>query len=145
MIEDYPVRVQAAHRNPDGKMVRHGGCSCGAVRFVLVGEPVKVGICHCSECRKATGGVFVAYADWYAEAFSYSGFVETYKGRSFCPLCGSRLFHLAEDGVEVMLGALDDVPSGLVPTREGWITRREPWLHAVDSAGQYDKDPPREA
>ena len=35
---------------------------CGAVRFVCDGRPVKVNLCHCQMCRKASGAPVVAWA-----------------------------------------------------------------------------------
>ena len=125
----------------DGTRLRQGGCACGAVRFTVRGEPLKTGVCHCTLCRKFSGSAFVTYADWPPEAFSMTGEVRTYEGRSFCPLCGSRVFHLSEHQAEVMLGALDEVPSGLAPAQEGWIKRREPWLHPLAGTGQAEEDP----
>lgn len=122
-----------------------GGCRCGTVRYTLRGEPLKIGLCHCTECRKETGAPYLYYADWPLDRFTVSGSYATYEGRSFCPTCGGTLFHLGDDGVEVALGSLDEAPIGLVPTREGWIRRREPWLVAVPGAGQFRQDPPRGA
>jgi len=34
-----------------------GGCLCGAVRYVLKGEPRAIAICHCTPCQKQTGSV----------------------------------------------------------------------------------------
>src|SRR5947207_1671695 len=88
----------------DTRMVtREGGCSCGAVRYQVTGEPIMVGICHCTSCRKATGSVFMAYADWPPEAFVTTGEVRTFDGRTFCPNCGSRLYQLSEDHVEIKI------------------------------------------
>lgn len=142
-MSDYPVLRPEPRADADGIRLRQGGCSCGAVRFTVWGEPLVVGICHCTECRKATGAVAMAYADWPRDAFTTTGEVRTHRGRSFCPVCGSRLFHLAErDGtVEILLGALDEAPGDLRPTREGWIIRREPWLAPIAGAGQFDRDP----
>lgn len=121
--------------------IRHGGCACGAVRYQLRGEPLQVGLCHCADCRKETGSIFLAYADWPLSALSSSGDYRTYEGRSFCPDCGTRLFHLSEAHAEICLGSLDDAPNGLVPTREGWIKRREPWQAAATGAAQHREDP----
>lgn len=83
----------------------------------------------------------MAYADWPRSAFSLSGEARTHVGRSFCATCGSRLFHLQPHKVEVLLGALDEGPSDLLPTREGWIIRRETWLTALAGAEQAERDP----
>ena len=127
-----------------GDIIRHGGCACGAVRYEVRGEPAKVGLCHCADCRKETGSAFLYYADWLGGSFSYTGEIATFHGRSFCPRCGSRLFRLDEDGgAEICVGSLDDAPTGLHPSREGWIKRREPWMIPVPGAFQAVEDPPR--
>ena len=120
---------------------RTGGCLCGRVRYRLAGEPFLVGVCHCTDCRKESGSMFIAYAKWPIAAFELSGDIETFAGRSFCPVCGSRLFNLHEADVEIRLGSLDDAPSGLLPTQEGWIVRREHWLPAIPDAEQFEHDP----
>jgi hypothetical protein len=141
MDREYPILRPGPPYDAAGRRVRYGGCLCGAVRFEVKGEPLKVGICHCMECRKATGAVAMAYADWLAEDFTYTGELREFCGRSFCPTCGTRVFHLSPEGAEVLLGALDDGPSDLTPTREGWIIRREHWLAPVEGASQHERDP----
>ena len=37
-----------------------GGCLCGEVRIVATGEPYRVGLCHCLDCRKNSGSLFQA-------------------------------------------------------------------------------------
>ena len=44
------TKVPAIHR---------AGCACGSVRYSLKGEPFRIGICHCTDCRKESGSVFV--------------------------------------------------------------------------------------
>ena len=121
---------------------RSGGCLCGGVRYILRGEPYRTGICHCADCRKESGALFVAYAHWRRHEAEVTGAFSTYKGRSFCPTCGSRLFDLHEADIEVRIGSLDVAPTGLgPPSREGWIKRREPWLSPVVDAEQSLEDP----
>jgi hypothetical protein len=121
---------------------RSGGCLCGAVRYLLRGEPYRYGICHCADCRKESGGVFVVYAHWRRDDAEVSGPFKTYKGRSFCATCGSRLFNLHADDIEVRVGSLDEAPTTLgAPAREGWIKRREWWLAPVAGADQNPEDP----
>jgi hypothetical protein len=128
-------------RDPSHPRIRRGGCTCGAVRFEVVGEPSVVGLCLCADCRKETGSPFLFYADWPRDAFTVTGAFSTYAGRSFCSRFGSRLFHLGETEAEILLGSLDDAPGDLTPAREGWIVRREHWLAPVAHAGQADGDP----
>jgi hypothetical protein len=120
---------------------RTGGCRCGAVRYEVSGEPLSVGLCHCTDCRKETGSAFLAYADWPPESFAVTGTYATYEGRSFCPTCGTRLFHVSDKHAEICIGSLDNAPTDLTPSREGWIKRREEWLQPVAGAGQHREDP----
>jgi hypothetical protein len=121
-------------------MDHEGGCRCGAVRYRVRGEPEVVGVCHCGDCRKATGSAFLFYGDWRWDRFEVTGAYATWGGRSFCPVCGSRLFHLDDDGVEICLGSLDAAPTGLAPGREIWVKRREAWLPAADGAARFEED-----
>ncbi|WP_437781054.1 GFA family protein [Sorangium sp. So ce1097] len=124
--------------------VRSGGCSCGAVRFRVRGEPIRVGLCHCADCRRVTGSVFLAFAIWSWASFESTGETRCWDGRSFCPICGSRLFSLREEEgeAEIKLGCLDEAPVDLAPTYELWIKRRERWLPALAGAEQHVEDPP---
>jgi hypothetical protein len=120
--------------------IREGRCRCGAVRFSVSGEPKRVGICHCTDCRQASGSAFTAYGIWPRERFEASGETRTWKGRSFCPVCGSRLFDVSEDEAEIGLGCLSEAPTDLRPTYELWIKRREHWLPAIPDAEQFDEN-----
>ena len=35
---------------------RTGGCACGAIRFKITAPLMAVGVCHCTDCQKASGG-----------------------------------------------------------------------------------------
>jgi hypothetical protein len=35
---------------------------------------------------------------------------------------------------------MDEAPAALLPLKEGWIKRREPWLVAVSGAQQFRED-----
>lgn len=115
-----------------------GGCLCGAVRLVATGEPYRVGICHCLDCRKHHGALFFAAAI-PDEAVTIQGETRDYKARHFCPKCGSSVFARYGDEVEVHLGTLD-APNQLAPTYENRTIRRESWLPDFGLARSYRRD-----
>ena len=104
-----------------------GGCLCGNLRLVATGQPYRVGICHCLDCRKHHGALFHASAIFPQDAVTISGETHAYLGRHFCPTCGSTVFGRSGDEVEVNLGSLD-APDQHQPTYELWMQRRESWL-----------------
>ena len=119
---------------------RSGGCHCGTVRFTVVGAPLRVGLCHCTSCRKFGGSAFSFFAVWPRSAYQATGTFETFDGRSFCPRCGSRVTSIDNSEVEVMVGSLDEVPTDLAPEYELWVKRREDWILPLPWADQYDED-----
>lgn len=116
-----------------------GGCLCGAVRLVATGRPYRVGLCHCLDCRKHHGALFHASAVFPRDAVTISGEVGDYRGRCFCPRCGSSVFARSGDELDVNLGALD-APDQLEPTYELWTMRREAWLPPFELAHHYPRD-----
>lgn len=120
---------------------RTGSCICRGVTFRVTGDPLRVGICHCTDCRKTSGSAFSAFAVWPLEAFEQmSGFTSTYADRSFCTTCGGRVPTIRDTEAEVMIGSFDDAPTDLVPEYELWTVRRENWLSPVQDAAQFEKD-----
>ena len=116
-----------------------GGCLCGKVRFSAEGEPDRVGICHCLNCRKHHGAVFYAAAVYSHEAVTVAGDTASYEGRHFCPACGSSVFAVSGDEIELHLGALDD-PDQFQPGYELWTERRASWLPAFEGAETLKRD-----
>ncbi len=106
-----------------------GGCPCGAVRIAATGEPRRVALCHCLDCRKHHGAVFYAAAIFQEDAVRVTGETRHWKQRHFCPTCGGSVFARWDDEIEVHLGTLDE-PSRFTPTYESWTVRREDWLPA---------------
>ncbi len=115
-----------------------GGCLCGDVRVEARGEPLRVGICHCLDCRKHHGALFYAAAVFDAAAVTVTGEVGDYEGRCFCPRCGSSVFARSGDEVEVHLGALD-APDAFVPAYELWCERREGWLPVFPGTKRFER------
>ncbi len=118
-----------------------GGCLCGAVRIAASGQPKRVGVCHCMDCRKHHGALFHASAVFPEDAVSVEGEIHSYEGRAFCPRCGSSVFSRSPGEIEVHLGALD-APDQLQPTYELWTIRREAWLPPFPVDEQFERDRP---
>ena len=116
-----------------------GGCLCGDVRIATTDEPYRVGICHCLDCRKHHGAPFQASAIFPVDAVTIEGETRDYGGRHFCPRCGSSVFAVSGDEIEVSLGSLD-VPDQFRPTYELWTIRRESWLPAFPLRHHYQRD-----
>lgn len=116
-----------------------GGCLCGRVRLVAIGQPYRVGICHCLDCRKHHGALFHASAIFPQDAVTIKGEVREFAGRFFCPNCGSSVFSRSGNEVEVNLGALDATDL-FEPTYELWTIRRESWLPPFPLDRRYERD-----
>lgn len=125
---------------PPGSFVE-GGCLCGAVRLRANGPPKRVGVCHCLDCRKHHGALFFAAAIFAPDAVTVSGETRHFNGRHFCPTCGSSVYAVFGDELDVHLGTLDQ-PNQFAPDYELWTTRREGWLPAfpVDRHMPYNRD-----
>ena len=113
---------------------RTASCNCGSVRITARKQPIRIGLCHCTTCRKESGAPFTTNVIYRTEDVTIAGDTASWKAttdsRHFCPACGSALFG-SSDGtgeIEIRLGAFDDVPTDMVPTYELWVTRRETWL-----------------
>jgi hypothetical protein len=112
---------------------RPGGCVCGAVRYVSVGAPVRVTLCHCTWCQRRTGTAFGTEVVFRAEQVHMSGVapsqyrhVSDESGRwlelYFCPRCGTNLgFTLeAAAGVRTVPAGSYDDPTWLDPRQIGF-------------------------
>jgi hypothetical protein len=127
---------------------RKGGCLCGAVRYVLKGDPLAVAICHCTHCQRQSGSILsfnvvVAEAD-YDQGGETMVYVD--KGdsgqplyRHFCGSCGSPIFTktaLAPGKVVVRAGTLDSMEE-LLPTTEIYTDHAVKWLAPVAGAARF--------
>lgn len=122
-------------------IIRSGSCLCGQVRYSVKADPIRIGLCHCMDCRKESGSVFATFGIWPRHAFEMSGEVRYYEGRGFCTSCGGRVFNQLDDPeVEIRVGSLDMAPTDVEPTYELWVKRRENWLSPLEGAEQFEED-----
>ena len=79
--------------------VTTGGCLCGGLRFTARGEPYRVGLCHCLDCRKNHGALFHGSAIFPETAVTVTGEARDYQRRFFCPTCGSPVYAHFDDEI----------------------------------------------
>ena len=120
-----------------------GGCLCGALRWDAASPPEFMGFCCCADCRKASGGGFIPFMGFAAEALTITGPARQYRSRSFrggeatrnsCPDCGGLVFggeHGLDDSHTVYAGSLDD-PSLFRPTMALFERDRPDWVILPD-------------
>lgn len=117
-----------------------GGCQCGAIRFAISAAPVRVSICHCRMCQKASGGPFASLADIRHEDFRWTrGKPSAFQSssiaeRDFCPQCGTPLSYRRIGGpnIEIMTGAFDR-PNMVSPVMQFGTESQLDWTTAISA------------
>lgn len=103
--------------------------------------------CHCSNCRRATGSAFKAFAGIERARFKLTcgadkllifGQDDTHDAR--CAICGSLLYSLVREGtvVHVTLGTLTDAPT-IQPSAHIFVGSKAPWFTITDSLPQHQE------
>ncbi|BDA84444.1 aldehyde-activating protein [Aureimonas sp. SA4125] len=106
-----------------------GGCLCGSVRFTATVAAHEFAACHCSICRRWSGGVFLAVdcASLTIENDEGLGIYRSsdYGERGFCKTCGSNLIWRMQDGSAAVVSfqALDE-PSGFTFASEIFVDEK---------------------
>lgn len=121
-------------------MVLTGGCACGALRYETEAAPFHRTLCHCVDCRRASGAPAVAWFTVPADALRWvSGHPRVYRSspqveRSFCAACGTPLTY-RNDGyaheLDVLTCTLDD-PEAASPQDHTFASQRVSWMRIDD-------------
>ncbi len=122
---------------------RTATCRCGQLSATVTGEPVRVSVCHCLNCKKRSGSAFAAQARWPRANVRVEGESKTFVKAAdsgnratfhFCPDCGSDVYYANEgkfdDQIAIPLGAFDD-PYFLRPAFSVWEERKHDWVDIV--------------
>jgi hypothetical protein len=117
-----------------------GGCSCGAIRYVITAEPVRGFLCQCHDCQRDSGAGHTSVAVFPRAAMQITGEVVEHlrtadsgaqKRKGFCGNCGSPLYNKPQnvpDLIGVFVGTLDD-PSRFKPEMVMFASRGHDWDH----------------
>ena len=133
---------------------RTASCRCGQLSVTVTGEPVRVSVCHCLNCKKRSGSAFAVQARWPRAQVEIDGQSKTFvkvadSGNRatfhFCPDCGSDVYYEIDgkfddkfnDLVAIPLGAFDD-PYFLAPAFSVWESRKHDWVDIVGRAIEHD-------
>jgi hypothetical protein len=127
-----------------------GGCHCGAVRFEVSGAPSRVGLCHCTDCRRCAGAPMVAWAMVDEAQFRLlQGAPATYASsehgrRYFCGACSAGLYYtnaeIAAGTVDVQVAAMDD-PDAYRPTDHVQVAERIGWMATAHQLPMHARFP----
>jgi hypothetical protein len=110
------------------------------------------GNCHCRDCQKVSGGLYVPTLFFAEDTVTITGEVQYYEStggsgqpirRGFCPACGSQLFgrpSLRSGMLGVRAGTLDD-PSVYQPQAEIFVGHAAPWDRMLDDTAKFDTYP----
>ena len=143
--------------NLDTKAVpelHEGGCTCGAMRYRITGQPLSLTACHCTECQRSTGSAFGMSMLLLKSAFTLvAGDPQVYtitfpedgrqKFAKFCGQCGARLwteFSKFPQIMNVKPGTLDN-PKWLKPIAHIWLRSRQPWVPVPDDVLRFEGQP----
>ncbi|HEV8250347.1 MAG TPA: GFA family protein [Gaiellaceae bacterium] len=114
-----------------------GSCLCGGVAFEIEPPFRRANVCHCSRCRKHSGGAGLVQGRVPRERFRLlrgEDLVRSFrpeggKVKAFCSVCGSSLFGGDwPDGPEVSVrfGSLEGDP-GIRPEYHTFVASAAPW------------------
>ncbi len=129
---------------PTGPRQRAANCGCRRLRLTVSGEPRRVYLCACSECRRATGSAF-AYRAIFAESaiVAVEGETSVWRRASdsgrwieqiFCPQCGGLVFMRAEalpGAISVSVGSFAD-PDFPAPQAVHNLSHQPGWYRFAD-------------
>lgn len=97
---------------------KKGSCLCGQVTLSLEAISHHVGVCHCSMCRKWSGGSFIGVEANGKISLTGEEHIVRYKSsdwarRGFCKSCGTHLFyHLVGNNQYILPAGLFDDDKG---------------------------------
>ena len=130
-------------------IARTASCRCGQLTASVSGEPVRVSVCHCLNCKKRSGSAFAAQVRFPDDRVMIEGQSKSHRMTAdsgntatfhFCPDCGSDVYYVNDgkfDGlVAIPLGAFDD-PYAFAPAFSVWEKRKHHWVEITGDGVQH--------
>jgi hypothetical protein len=121
-----------------------GACHCGLISFTAQIDPLRVMVCHCTDCQVLSGAPFRAAVAAATETFVLRGQPKCYikvaqsgnrRAQFFCPECGTPLYASAPENPPFVLIRLGCVTqrAQLKPVVQLWQHSALPWLAELPS------------
>lgn len=126
-----------------------GGCLCGAVRYEIRARFLQSTLCHCDDCRRASGAPAVAWSFFPTGSLVWTKgtpklLLHAGRERSFCGDCGSPLtfFDPAIPQLfETNTNTLDD-PARYPPADQCWVCDEIPWASSCHGLPRFEQAAP---
>lgn len=125
----------------------NGSCLCGEVKYTVADEFQYALICHCSQCRRATGSAFKPFGGIERAKLEVSGgtikiYGDVMTHDAHCKICGSLMYSIVQEGTRahVTYGTLIDPPS-LELQAHIYVASKAPWDQILDTLPQYPELP----
>ena len=137
-------------------MGKEGGCSCGALRYLIHQKPLFTQVCHCKRCQKMTGTAFVMTAIIEKDNFKcYSGVpsprhvIRGASGAIYdtfgCNDCGSTIFiqnHGSSDGLIYFPVGTLDCSNIVEPGAHIHVEAKQAWVVIPKNIPQFEQTYP---
>jgi hypothetical protein len=120
-------------------VTRRAQCACGQLAAVCTGEPVRVSVCHCLDCKRRSGSAFSYTSRFPVQDVAVSGRSNEFVrigdegGRAtfrFCPDCGVTVCYALDNQpqlIAIPVGGFAD-PAFPQPAFSVYDVRRHPWV-----------------
>ncbi|MEG1452517.1 GFA family protein [Brevundimonas sp.] len=126
-----------------------GGCNCGAIRYKMEADVQHHALCHCTDCRKASGAPAVSWALVRNDQITITGTPKSYASsegaqRQFCGDCGTSLFYINETVfpgmIDVQSATLDN-PAAIPLQGQIQTAERIDWMKNLDALPSFERYP----
>jgi hypothetical protein len=130
-----------------------GGCYCGALRYVMEGDPLFKGQCHCRECQYISGGHPNAVMGVPAAGFKYTkgspkqftrSDLERPVTRDFCAQCGTHILARPPGmpgALMLKIGTLDDPSIYGAPQMVIFTIDKQSFHHVPEGVPTFERVP----
>ena len=133
---------------------REGGCQCGEISYALLGSPIALYRCHCTDCQTGSGSAFgmsmwVKKDDFKLTSGILKSFIRTADSGTkvesfFCDACGVRIYAKAavlnSEHIVLKPGTLQNTDD-LNPSADIWLKSKQDWFEPPTDTKHFQGQP----